>query len=48
MEKIWLKSYPKGVPAEVMSSELLSEVYECPIEVVQNPRSGALLVVPYR
>jgi len=38
----------QGAPAEVMTSELLGEVYECPIEVVRNPRSGALLVVPFR
>ena len=38
----------QGAPAEVMTAELLGEVYECPIEVVRHPRSGDLLVVPYR
>jgi iron complex transport system ATP-binding protein len=38
----------QGPPDEVMTSELLGEVYECPIELVRHPRTGALLVVPYR
>jgi iron complex transport system ATP-binding protein len=38
----------QGAPEEVMTSELLGEVYECPIELVRHPRTGALLVVPYR
>ena len=30
MEKVWLKSYPKGVPAEIDPSEFMSvgEVFE--------------------
>ena len=38
----------QGAPEVVMTSELLGEVYECSIELVRHPRSGALLVVPYR
>ena len=38
----------EGPPAEVMTAELLGEVYECPIELVRHPRTGALLVIPYR
>lgn len=38
----------QGPPEAVMTSELLSEVYECPIEVVAHPRTGALVVMPRR
>ena len=37
-----------GTPDEVMTAELLGEVYECRIELVRNPRTGQLLVVPWR
>jgi iron complex transport system ATP-binding protein len=37
-----------GTPDEVMTAELLGEVYECPIELVRNPRTGQLLVIPWR
>lgn len=37
-----------GRPAAVMTSEVLSEVYECPIETIEHPRTGALLIVPHR
>jgi iron complex transport system ATP-binding protein len=37
-----------GPPAEVMTAELLSDVYEHPIEVLRHPRTGDLLVVPDR
>ncbi|KOX27463.1 hemin ABC transporter ATP-binding protein [Streptomyces sp. NRRL F-4707] len=37
-----------GPPAEVFAEELLSEVYEQPVEVFPHPRTGALLVVPRR
>jgi iron complex transport system ATP-binding protein len=37
-----------GAPDEVMTAELLGEVYECRIEMVRNPRTGQLLVVPWR
>jgi iron complex transport system ATP-binding protein len=38
----------EGPPEQVLTSELLSEVYECPIEVVRHPRTDQLLVVPLR
>lgn len=37
-----------GVPDAVLTSELLSEVYECPIEVLRHPHTDRLLVVPVR
>ena len=37
-----------GPPDHVLTSELLSDVYQCPIEVVRHPRSDQLLVVPLR
>ncbi|CAN5394174.1 heme ABC transporter ATP-binding protein [soil metagenome] len=37
-----------GTPDDVMTEELLGEVYECPIELVRNPRTGQLLVIPWR
>jgi iron complex transport system ATP-binding protein len=37
-----------GAPEQVLTSELLTEVYECPIEVVRHPRTDHLLVVPRR
>ena len=38
----------EGPPGAVLTSELLSHVYECPIEVLRHPRTDALLVVPQR
>lgn len=37
-----------GAPHEVMTEELLSEVYRCPVEVITHPRTGELLIVPVR
>lgn len=37
-----------GPPEEVLTSDLLTEVYECPIEVVRHPRTDQLLVIPRR
>src|SRR5690606_30759742 len=37
-----------GPPAEVLTSELLSEVYQHPIEVIRHPATGAILVLPVR
>jgi len=37
-----------GAPEAVMTEDLLSEVYDCRIEIVRNPRNGALLISPYR
>jgi iron complex transport system ATP-binding protein len=37
-----------GVPHEVMTSELLSDVYECRIETMSHPRTGGLVVLPWR
>ncbi|MFJ8532770.1 heme ABC transporter ATP-binding protein [Streptomyces sp. NPDC093591] len=37
-----------GAPAEVFSEQLLSEVYDQPVEVLSHPRTGGLLVTPLR
>ncbi|MEV6119486.1 MULTISPECIES: heme ABC transporter ATP-binding protein [unclassified Streptomyces] len=37
-----------GPPAGVFSDELLSEVYDQPVEVLAHPRTGAVLVTPRR
>jgi iron complex transport system ATP-binding protein len=37
-----------GSPAEVFSEQLLSEVYDQPVEVLPHPRTGELLVAPRR
>lgn len=37
-----------GPPAEVFGDQLLSEVYDQPVEVLPHPRTGALLVTPVR
>jgi iron complex transport system ATP-binding protein len=37
-----------GPPADVLTRELLSEVYEHPIEVWRHPRTGAVVVLPQR
>ncbi|MDO5750534.1 MAG: heme ABC transporter ATP-binding protein [Rothia sp. (in: high G+C Gram-positive bacteria)] len=37
-----------GTPEEVCSSELLSEVYRHPIEVLKHPVTGRLLILPKR
>lgn len=37
-----------GVPGEVFTEELLSEVYDQPVEVFPHPRTGAVLVLPDR
>lgn len=38
----------EGPPRDVMTESLLSEVYQTRIEVLNNPRDGSLLVVPWR
>ena len=38
----------QGPPEVVMTEELLGEVYECEIDIVTNPRSGELIIVPRR
>ncbi len=38
----------QGAPRDVMTAELLSEVYECPIETLTHPRTGGVLVLPWR
>ncbi|MYU21399.1 heme ABC transporter ATP-binding protein [Streptomyces sp. SID8352] len=38
----------EGPPAGVFSDELLSEVYDQPVEVLAHPRTGAVLVTPRR
>jgi iron complex transport system ATP-binding protein len=37
-----------GPPAEVLTEELLSEVYQHPVEVLPHPGTGVRLVVPRR
>ncbi|MGQ0844721.1 MAG: heme ABC transporter ATP-binding protein [Sporichthyaceae bacterium] len=37
-----------GPPAQVLTSELLSSVYEHPIEVWKHPRTGEVVVLPVR
>ncbi len=37
-----------GRPGEVFTGELLSEVYDQPVEVFPHPRTGAVLVLPER
>lgn len=37
-----------GPPAEVLTSELVSDVYGHPVEVLAHPRTGALLILPRR
>ncbi|MGE3621331.1 MAG: heme ABC transporter ATP-binding protein [Acidimicrobiia bacterium] len=37
-----------GPPAEVFTGELLSEVYEHPIDVLRHPETGTALIVPRR
>lgn len=37
-----------GTPEKVCTSELLSEVYNHPIEVLEHPVSGRLLILPHR
>ncbi|MEU9338959.1 heme ABC transporter ATP-binding protein [Streptomyces sp. NPDC048290] len=37
-----------GPPAQVFSEELLSAVYDQPVEVLPHPRTGAVLVTPRR
>ncbi|MEU4655899.1 heme ABC transporter ATP-binding protein [Streptomyces sp. NPDC023723] len=37
-----------GPPAEVFRDDLLSEVYDQPVEVLPHPRTGAVLVTPRR
>jgi iron complex transport system ATP-binding protein len=37
-----------GTPAHVLTGPMLSEVYDHPIEVLEHPRTGELLVLPRR
>jgi iron complex transport system ATP-binding protein len=37
-----------GPPRDVLTGELLSDVYAHPVEVIDHPRTGALLVLPVR
>ena len=37
-----------GAPEVVMTEELLGRVYECDVDIITNPRSGELLIVPRR
>ncbi|MEU3270939.1 heme ABC transporter ATP-binding protein [Saccharomonospora sp. NPDC006951] len=37
-----------GPPEEVCETELLSEVYQHPVEVISHPRTGKPIVLPYR
>jgi iron complex transport system ATP-binding protein len=37
-----------GTPRDVLTAALLTDVYRYPVEVVEHPRTGALLVLPDR
>lgn len=37
-----------GPPEEVFTEDLLTEVYDQPVEVLPHPRTGAVLVLPVR
>lgn len=37
-----------GTPAEVLTTETVSAIYDTPVEVIKNPRNGDLLVLPLR
>ena len=37
-----------GAPADVLTADLLSEVWQHPIEVLPHPRTGSPLVLPVR
>jgi heme transport system ATP-binding protein len=37
-----------GPPADVLTADVLTEVYRCPIEVFRHPRTGAVIVLPRR
>ncbi|MCS7475339.1 heme ABC transporter ATP-binding protein [Umezawaea endophytica] len=37
-----------GVPAEICTADLLSEVYQHPVEVFPHPRTGRPVVLPHR
>jgi iron complex transport system ATP-binding protein len=37
-----------GPPAEVLTAELVSEVYQHPVSVLTAPEGGELLIVPVR
>lgn len=37
-----------GAPEEVFTEDLLTEVYDQPVEVLPHPRTGAVLVLPVR
>jgi len=37
-----------GRPDDVLTAELLSEVYEHPIEIIRHPRTGAVVILPWR
>jgi len=37
-----------GSPAEVLTAERVSEVYRYPVEVIEHPTSGALVILPVR
>ena len=41
-------SAPTDRPTDVLTAELLSDVYEHPIEVMRHPRTGGLVIVPWR
>ena len=38
----------QGPPELVMTEELLGDVYECEVDIVTNPRSGEMIIVPRR
>jgi iron complex transport system ATP-binding protein len=42
------KLHACGPPAEVLTAELLTTVYQRDVEVIAHPRTGAPLVLPVR
>lgn len=37
-----------GAPSDVLVAPLLSEVYGCPVDVLEHPRTGSPMIVPVR
>ena len=37
-----------GTPTEVLTDDLLSEIYDHPVEIIAHPRTGQAVIVPRR
>ncbi|MGO1570848.1 MAG: heme ABC transporter ATP-binding protein [Canibacter sp.] len=42
------KIVTQGTPDEVLTSEIISDVYETPVEIIRHPRTGQGIVMPVR